>query len=165
MEYLMSHGLELNAVNMFRGEVLGLAAAQGYIFNRFPNWLPLVMGSSIFDVAYIHEPLALRGDTRAIQGDQYIPTLEEMFEHYLFLQAFNAIAARLGKQRVCDLSASALRRLSLDCLRCARLLLGQGRHQKAQSYFSLAQAYLPEIVDTHEFGQISRLFPDQLRAS
>lgn len=153
MEAFMLDGLDLNTTQIFRSEVYALSEAEGFLFNRFPSWLPLIMASSISDMGYIHETLALRGDAKSNLGEQFIPCTEDFFERYLFLQAFSTIAARLGRSHVCDRLPEAVQRLSQECLRCSEQLWEVGNLPAARSYRSLALAFFPEIADTREFKQ------------
>jgi hypothetical protein len=162
MEAFMVLGFDLQVVQLYRIETYRLYLNEGLIFNRFPDWLPLVMASSISDFGYICDALAWRGDARTIHGDQFIPSLEDLFEHYLFLQAFSTIAARLGRKGVCAQLPHALRRLSRECIGCSSLLLHRGDFQRARSYLSLALAYLPEIADTQDFKQLAASFENRL---
>ena len=148
MEFFMTLGLDLPVAGVYRKEVLLLAKREGLIFNRFPEWLPLVMASSSSAFGYLHDPLAHHGDAKAIQGTNYIPSLEACFEHYLFLQSFCTIAARLQREAIGRQFPAALRRLSLDCVRSAQVLGARGEAQGGRSYLSLAQAFLPEIAET-----------------
>ena len=161
MESFMADGLQLNTVNMYRGEVYNLSYSEGYLFNRFPGWLPMVMGASISDQGYLADPLALRGSAEEILGDRYIPDLKDVFEHYLFLQSFQTIALRLGRTRVADLLPRAVERLSRDCTRCAGLLQQAGDEQAARVFLSLALAYRPEITATPGFQAVAGRFKDQ----
>jgi len=161
MAYFMAQGMELNVTSLYRIEFYDLSSHEGYLFNRFPAWLPLVMVSSISDIAYISDTLTWRGNPRAIQGDRFIFSLEDLFEHYLFLQAFNTIADRLGRQAVCDHYPKAVERLALECIHCSGLLLKHGDDQAAKAYLSLSLAFLPEIAATQEFRQLAALFEHQ----
>jgi glycosyltransferase involved in cell wall biosynthesis len=161
MKHYMAHGMDLNVTQLYRVELHGLSGGEGYLFNRFPDWLPLVMVASIADLGYIRDSLVWRGDPKAILGDQFISSLEDLFEHYLFLQAFNTIAARLSKERVCEQFPKALQRLSRECLRCAHLLLKKKDVQTAKSYLSLALAFVPETAKIQEFKQIAESFEDR----
>jgi hypothetical protein len=161
MESFMADGLRLNTLNMYRGEVYHLSHTEGFIFNRFPLWLPLVMGVSISDQGYIAGPPALRGDPEAILGDQYIPDIKDVLEHYLFLQAFHTIALRLHRPGVAAHLPRAIDRLSSDCIRSAQLLQNKGDEQSAKGFLSLALAYLPEVTTRPAFRLVASSFKDQ----
>ncbi len=161
MESFMARGLEVNAVQLYRIEVYNLSLAEKLVFKRFPDWLPLVMASSISNLGYIHETLAFRGDSAAIQGERFIANVEDLLEHYIFLQAFNTIAARLERHEVCEQFPSALKRLGMECVRSSRLSLEAGEPLKARSCLSLALAYLPEIAETSAFRQVAELFENR----
>jgi hypothetical protein len=160
MESLMRSGLDIPAEPVYRRETYLLAHHEGLIFNRFPRWLPLLMASSISDFGYIREPLARQGDPKSVQGRSHVPSLEAFFEHYLFLQSFCTIAARLKREAIGRQFPAALRHLSLDCVRCARVLLEQDSAPAAKTYLSLSQAFLPEIAETPEFAAVASSFPD-----
>jgi len=155
MEAFMAQGFELHALPLYRGEAYHLSCSEGFIFNRFPDWLPLLMTSTIYNLGYIQEALAYRGDDRAVLGEAFIPSLEDQFEHYLFLQAFQAIAARLGRKKVCDHLPTALQRLALECATAASHLGAKDDLAGARAFLSLAQAYLPEIDQEPSFQRIS----------
>ncbi len=160
MNNFMAHGFEINTFEFFRIEAYRLWSSEGLVFNKFPSWLPLASASSIWDFGYINSVLAFRGDLKAIQGDDFIATHEELFEHYLFLQAFKNIAIRLQREKVCDNFPKALFRLSLECVRCASVLAEADEQQQARSYLSLAMAYLPEITDTDDFRRLVGIFKE-----
>lgn len=161
MEKFMVYGFEMNTLQMYRMEVYRLSIKEGLVFNRHPGWLPLVAASSISDFGYIRSPLAFRGDARAVQGDRFIPSLEDLFEHYLFLQAFNNIAARLERQSVCGQYPKALLRLSRECARCAGVLAEANDQQTARAYLSLSLAYLPEVADTEDYRRAAGMFQER----
>jgi glycosyltransferase involved in cell wall biosynthesis len=161
MEFFMANGLELNLVALYRTEIFALSRQEGFIFNRHSAWLALVMASSISDLGYIHDSLAFRGDPKSALGDQFVPCLEDFFEHYLFLQAFNTIAARLGKDSVCSLLPRALQRLGRECIECSSRFRKAGNEQAARSYLSLALAFAPEIGETHEIRELITAFTDR----
>lgn len=160
MESFMADGMNLNAIGLYRTEVYALSRKEGFVFNRFPNWLALVMASSISDLGYIHDPLAFRGDSPAVLGERFIPSTEDFFEHYLFLQAFNTIAARLGRSNVCEQLPKAIHRLSRECIRCSDQLQKTENQEAARSYLSLALAFLPEMAETQAFKQVAASFED-----
>jgi glycosyltransferase involved in cell wall biosynthesis len=161
MESFMANGLELNLVTLYRTEVFALSRQEGFVFNRHPDWLALVMASSISDLGYIHDSLAFRGDPKSALGDESVPDLEDFFEHYLFLQAFNTIAARLGKDSVCSLLPRALQRLGRECIECSGGFRKAGDEQVARSYLSLALAFAPEIGETNEIRDLAAAFKDR----
>jgi hypothetical protein len=163
MESLMANGFDLNTTELYRVEVMNLSSSEGLIFNRFPFWLPLVMASSIADIGFIHDSLALHGDVKSVAGSEYVPSLEYYFERYLFLQAFHTIATRLGRRKVCDQYPSAIRRLSMDCVSSSNQLFKAGDYQLAKSYLSLALAYLPEVAVAPQFIEVSKLLEDSTR--
>jgi hypothetical protein len=145
MEAFMARGLHLHAMPLFRVEAYNLSHSEAFIFNRFPTWLPLVMSASIFDVGYISAPPCFCGDARARLGEAFIPAMEDQIEHYLFLQAFHTIAARLGRSAVCAHLPAAIQRLARECVRGAKGLEQQGRSLEAQALRALGLAYAPEL--------------------
>lgn len=153
MEFFMTRGFDLNIAALFRKEIFYLAFTEVLAFNRLSDWLPMIMACTISDIGYISQCLALRGDSKAVGTEPFVPELEEYFEHYLLLQTFDKIAARLGRQRVCEKLPDALRRLSLECIRCSAQLAQRGAPRKGMAYLSLALAYLPEIAQTDEYRQ------------
>lgn len=161
MASFMETGFELQALHMFRTQTFRLSLDETARFNRFPHWLPLVMAASISDHGFIREPLALRGDERSVLGDQFVPDLPELFEHYLFLQAFAEIASRLGKDRIAAALPQALRRLSLSCIRSGRLLKGQENEPGARKYLSLALAFDPDLAGTPVFTSVAGSLSEQ----
>ncbi len=158
MESFMANGLDLNVVKFFRTEVFNISLREGFVFNRLLDWLPMVTACSVFDMGYISDALALRGDLKAIQAEEFVPELEEFFEHYLFLQAFYNIGVKLERKSVCDKLPDAIRRLSLECIRCCAQLSRRGDVQNAMVYHSLALAYLPEIAQTDDYRQAAASF-------
>ena len=84
--------------------------------------------------------------------------MEDYFEHYLFLTAFNNIAAKLGRRSVCKRFPEALSRLGRDCVRSADLLRVSNERQKAMAYLCLALAYLPELTESEDFKRLEGLF-------
>jgi hypothetical protein len=164
MEAFMAQGFELRALPIYRAEAYHLSCSEGFIFNRFPDWLPLLMTSTIYDLGYIRESQAYCGDDRAILGEEFIPSLEDQFEHYLFLQAFHTIAARLGRHQVCEQLPVAIRRLALEGAKAAMNLGAKGDLAGARAFLSLAQAYLPEIGQDPSFQQISETLESPERA-
>jgi hypothetical protein len=155
MQRFMEQGLEVDAGQLYRIEVYRLAFAEGVIFNHFPGWLALVMASSIADFGAIPEPLVHCGNPRALLGEAYIPSVEACFEHYLFLQTFNRIAARLGREAVCAHLPTAILRLGRECVRCAGVLRSGGDLMGTRTYASLALTFAPEIGDTPEFQRVT----------
>ena len=164
MEAFMTQGFDLHALPIYRGEAYHLACSEGFTFNRFPDWLPLVMTSTIYNLGYIRESLAYKGDERAVLGDAFIPSLEDQFEHYLFLQAFHTIAMRLGRHQVCEQLPVATRRLALECAKAAKNLGAKDDLAEARKLLSLAQAYLPEIGQDPGFQQICETLESLKRA-
>lgn len=151
MRLFMERGLDVHAQPLYRTEIFRLHLAEALTFNRFPEWLPMLMASSIADFAYIADPLVLRGDPQAILGEAFIPSLESRFEHYIFLQAFQGIAARLDQGEVCAGLPGAVARLGRDCLRCAGLLQARGDAMAARAHASLALTFLPELAESPEY--------------
>jgi len=157
----MADGLPTQTVEMFRIEAYNLSLSEKYLFNRMPMALAAIMAASIADQGYLAEPLALRGDPQAVLGDAFVPDLSDPFEHYLFLQAFQTIAARLGRQGVADLLPRAIVRLAADCLRCGATLAAAGDATRARAFLSLALAYAPELAGTQAFKLAAGSCPDQ----
>lgn len=164
MESFMANGLDLNVAKFFRKEVYYVSLGEGFVFNCLLDWVPMVTACSVFDIGYVSDGLALRGDSKAIQAEAFVPELAELFEHYLFLHAFNNIAVKLERQRVRDKFPNALRRLSLDCIRCCAQLSKLGDVQNAMAYLSLALAYLPEIAQTDAYRQAAASFENLSKA-
>lgn len=159
MATLMADGFGMNVVQMYRSEVFHLYWAEGRVFNRLPVYLPLVMASTISDFAYFRDGLARRGDEETIAGDRFVPSLEQMFEHYLFLNAFNGIAARYKRNEVCALFPKAVQRLGHSCVRAGGVALDAGDIAAARGLLSQALAFAPEIAESDEFKRQAAAFP------